>query len=365
MGRLQLLVCASMAVPIAASLVSWLPTSADVWRDLSYTETAEKAIADTRLSSFKGMKFSWKPVNLETHWFNAAFWPGWTSRNWAIPLTAVVLYFIIIPTLRHRVSTGGKFNVRNFAFYWNAGLSIFSWCGVFSCVPVLVGSLYEHGLYFTCCAHATWYGAGLSGFFVMLFVYSKLAELIDTVLLLMADKPVIALQWWHHSTVLLYCWHSYSTRIATGLWFAAMNYSVHSIMYGYFALMSTPYRKYITPYAIFITLAQLLQMLVGMFVTIKAVMYQVDGHTCMVNKTNSVLGLLMYFSYFILFFKLFVDNYVTQSRKRSDVGLPPKQKTLAQVTRDMSRRLTSTVLPQLDLDTDDEDEDDEGAKKDN
>mmetsp|Transcript_7572 Transcript_7572/g.22702 ORF Transcript_7572/g.22702 Transcript_7572/m.22702 type:complete len:173 (+) Transcript_7572:279-797(+) len=107
-------------------------------------------------------------------------------------------------------------------------------------VPVLASLFVQHGLYFTSCAPAAWYGEGLSGFFVLLFVCSKIAELMDTVLLLLAGKPVIALQWWHHSTVLLYCWHSYSTRIATGLWFAAMNYSVHAVMYGYFALMSTP-----------------------------------------------------------------------------------------------------------------------------
>merc|ERR1719220_2747819 len=74
----------------------------------------------------------------------------------------------------------------------------------------------------------------------------------------------------------------------------------------------------VTPYAIFITLAQLAQMLVGMFVTIKAVMYQNAGLECHVNKTNSVLGLAMYASYFLLFFKLFIENYVTQTRKRPD-----------------------------------------------
>merc|ERR1711920_995467 len=200
---------------------------------------------------------------------------------------------------------------------------------------------------------------GLSGFFVALFIYSKVAELIDTVLLLLAAKPVIALQWWHHSTVLLYCWHSYSCQISTGLWFAAMNYSVHSVMYGYFALMTTQFRKYITPYAIFITLAQLVQMLVGMFVTIKAVLYQDAGLECHVNKTNSVLGLTMYFSYFVLFFKLFIDNYVTQSRKRTPAeGLPPKKKTLAEVTREVSRKLTNQIVPQMD----DEEEDGEATE---
>merc|ERR1712066_540691 len=169
-----------------------------------------------------------------------------------------------------------------------------------------------HGLYFTCCAPATWYGGNISGLFVGFFIYSKL---FDTILLLLAGKPVIALQWWHHSTVLLYCWHSYSVRIATGAWFACMNYSVHSIMYGYFAVMGTKYRRAVAPYAIYITLLQLVQMLVGMFVTVKAVLYQAAGNECHVNKTNSVLGLSMYASYFVLFFKLFVDNYYLKPKK--------------------------------------------------
>merc|ERR1711948_138926 len=135
-------------------------------------------------------------------------------------------------------------------------------------------------------------------------------------------------------------------------WFAAMNYSVHSVMYGYFALMTTKYRKYITPYAIFITLAQLVQMLVGMIVTIKAMMWQDVGAECHVNKTNSVLGLTMYASYFLLFFKLFVENYVTQTRRRGGEGdgLPPKRKSLAAATRALSRTISSKVNPQVDPD---------------
>merc|ERR1711920_406767 len=167
---------------------------------------------------FKGMDFTWRPRDISSDW--SAFlmdWPTWTAHNWQIPLVSVALYFIIIPTLRWMVAKYGKWNVRNVAFYWNAFLSVFSWCGVFACVPVMTDQFFRHGLYFTCCAPAMWYGGGLCGFFVGLFIYSKVGELFDTVLLLLAGKPVIALQWWHHSTVLLYCWHSYSCRIATGL----------------------------------------------------------------------------------------------------------------------------------------------------
>merc|ERR1712066_383935 len=204
-----------------------------------------------------------------------------------------------------------------------------------------------HGLYFTCCAPATWYGGNISGLFVGFFIYSKL---FDTVLLLLAGKPVIALQWWHHSTVLLYCWHSYSVRIATGAWFACMNYSVHSVMYGYFALMGTRYRKLVTPYAIYITLLQLVQMLVGMFVTVKAVLYQAAGDECHVNKTNSVLGLGMYLSYFVLFFKLFVDNYYLKPKTLK------KRASLREVARSVSRKMTQHV-------TDDPEPEEGGVKQ--
>ncbi|KAL3902640.1 MAG: hypothetical protein SGPRY_011983, partial [Prymnesium sp.] len=61
--------------------------------------------------------------------------------------------------------------------------------------------------------------------------YTQLAELLDTFFLLLRKSPVILLHWYHHVTVLLFCWHAYSVRIGSGLWFAAMNYSVHSLMY--------------------------------------------------------------------------------------------------------------------------------------
>merc|ERR1711908_201261 len=101
--------------------------------------------------------------------------------------------------------------------------------------------------------------------------------------------------------------------------------------------MGTQYRKAVSRYAIYITLLQLVQMLVGMFVTIKAVMYQAAGEECHVNKTNSVLGLSMYASYFVLFFKLFVDNYYLKPKSLA------KKKSLREVARNMSRKITQCV----------------------
>merc|ERR1711879_883501 len=139
-------------------------------------------------------------------------------------------------------------------------------------------------------------------------------------------------------------------RIATGAWFACMNYSVHSIMYGYFAIMGTQYRKAVTRYAIYITLLQLVQMLVGMFVTVKAVLYQAAGDECHVNKTNSLLGLGMYLSYFVLFFKLFVDNYYLKPKKLK------KKKSFREVSRIISRKITQHVTDEAEPQEGGEDE---------
>merc|ERR1712060_678934 len=108
------------------------------------------------------------------------------------------------------------------------------------------------------------------------------------------------------------------------------------------AVMGTKYRKMVSRYAIYITLLQLVQMLVGMFVTIKAVLYQAAGEECHVNKTNSFLGLCMYASYFILFFKLFVDNYYLKPRAA------PRSRSLRDVARSMSRKMTQSVEDEAD-----------------
>ena len=140
---------------------------------------------------------------------------------------------------------------------------------------------------------------------------------MDTLWLTLRKAPVIFLHWYHHVTVLLYCWHAYSVRIGTGLWFAAMNYTVHAIMYFYFGLTQCgpKGRAFARRFAMLITTLQLTQMVVGIGVTVRAVLYQIEGEECSVNKTNSILGLAMYSSYFVLFGIFFVDTYVRSSSK--------------------------------------------------
>eukprot|EP00038_Savillea_parva_P009684 m.185170 g.185170 ORF g.185170 m.185170 type:complete len:302 (-) comp16366_c0_seq1:17-922(-) len=255
-----------------------------------------------------------------THpWFNAEAgysWTRWTSLNWQIPFAAVGAYTIILVALVRYMRKREPMPLARTLLAWNFGLALFSCVGMLITVPRLL--LNEHsgllniGFYESVCGHAMNYGAGWCGLFVMLFIYSKFIELIDTVWLALKKRPMTLLHVWHHITVLLYCWHAYATRIGSGLWFAAMNYLVHTIMYAYFGAtsLSPAVRKAVRPYAYMITLLQLLQMVVGIVVTTASLLYAAAGHTCHVNRTNSVLGLAMYASYFILFLEFFIRNNV-------------------------------------------------------
>ena len=51
---------------------------------------------------------------------------------------------------------------------------------------------------------------------------------------------------------------------------------------------------------------------------VSSLVYHANGHTCYVSIVNSVLGLLMYSSYFVLFLQLFLNHYVFNKKKATD-----------------------------------------------
>eukprot|EP00941_MAST-03F_sp_MAST-3F-sp1_P006194 g6194.t1 len=254
-------------------------------------------------------------VMKEVEFFDCRKYIDFNNRYWEVPALAILFYFALIFFLQ-RYMEGRKPVARSIInpilMVWNVGLSVFSMCGAFATVPTLLSMLNSHGFRPSVCRHTMWYGNGVTGLFVCLFIYSKLFELFDTVFLILKKRPVIFLHWYHHSTVLLYCWHSYAEKVSHGLWFAAMNYTVHSIMYFYFALMVSPTaRKYVRKINWIITLLQLAQMIVGISVTLASIYFadDVTGLPCHVQRTNSALGLGMYVSYFLLFFVFFIRSY--------------------------------------------------------
>ena len=204
----------------------------------------------------------------------------WTATHWEIPIGFCVLYMLMLVALPRIMADRKPLSLRPLAIAWNFGLSAFSAVGAYHCIPHLLfgpSGLFSHGIYESVCSHPGAYGANIVGRWVGYFaLYSKVAELLDTFFLLVRKRPIIVLHWYHHLSVLLFCWHAYSARIGTGLWFATMNYSVHTLMYFYFGLTQCgdAGRKLARKAAIFITTLQLTQMVGGIYVTVAAIYWQ-------------------------------------------------------------------------------------------
>lgn len=149
-----------------------------------------------------------------------------------------------------------------------------------------------------------------------MFVLSKLPELGDTLFIVLRKQPLIFLHWYHHITVLLYSWFSYTEYTASARWFVVMNYCVHSIMYSYYALKAM---RYSPPKAIsmVITALQLTQMIVGCAINIWAYQYLSQGQKeCGISRVNIKFSLTMYFSYFVLFARFFYNAYLAGAQKK-------------------------------------------------
>jgi elongation of very long chain fatty acids protein 6 len=257
--------------------------------------------------------------NVYQHKFEGDDLVQYMAQHTEIPVIFVTLYLGLVFYGQDRMKDQPALKLKNLFTFWNFLLSAFSIAGCYYTLPKLVNAVNEKGLYFTVCSEPrTWYYNGTSGFWVALFILSKIPELVDTVFLVIQKKPVIFLHWYHHTTVMLYCWHAYVHTIGPGMWFATMNYVVHSIMYSYYFLMnlSSITRQLVKPIAPIITTLQLLQMIVGMAVTVGAA-YWMSNHPngCYNDPANSRMGLMMYTSYFVLFAALFKKLYLSGGRK--------------------------------------------------
>lgn len=241
----------------------------------------------------------------------------WTKDHAEVPVLATALYLFFIFTVPEILKKPLPLKT-SFAL-WNLFLSVFSIMGVTRIVPHLLRTLHKEGFEYTVCHDPMeWYSKGPVGLWMAFFVYSKIPELMDTVFLVLRKKEVIFLHWFHHVTVLLYCWHAFHTTVAPGLWFAAMNFSVHSVMYFYFFMTNIGYYKLMQPIAPFITTIQILQMIGGLICLGYVAHAQIISgrfEQCKVNPANWKLGLMMYFSYFVLFSVLFMGKYITKESK--------------------------------------------------
>jgi len=244
--------------------------------------------------------------------YDNGVWLFMNDNNW-IPIVSCALYAFLIfwgkySYMKDKEPWKGS---RPYLAAWNFMLSAFSFMGSFRVTCNLIYNLSTLSLRDNFCFNPQeTYGSGSTGMWVQFFILSKFPELFDTFFVVVNKKPLIFLHWYHHITVLLFCWHSYITFSTGGVFFCAMNYTVHAFMYGYYFLMAIRMKpKWMNP--MFITTIQILQMIGGVTLTSLQFYYyntEKEGE-CFVEKINITAALVMYASYLALFVEFFVKRY--------------------------------------------------------
>ncbi len=303
------------------------------------------------------------PFERENDWDHGGMLTIWARDHMQMPIVLVVLYLMVIFGVQRFMRSREAYSLRRAQIAWNAMLSVFSWWGLLRTLPLLVALVTTPpqqgggggGFFQSYCGDPSYYGEkGASALMMGLFIFSKVPELGDTVFIVLQKRKLLFLQWYHHITVLLYTWHSYATRNSAGIWFISMNYTVHAVMYMYFALMgvsglrkdlalrnlkagsheqelalqsSLRLRQRVLKWAPTVTVMQISQMFVGVAImvlvarqsdTIGLASEGAPTRRCYVGRASFLAGISMYFSYFVLFVYFAVDRYCCGEKSKVD-----------------------------------------------
>ncbi|XP_009697697.1 PREDICTED: elongation of very long chain fatty acids protein 6-like [Cariama cristata] len=226
------------------------------------------------------------------------------------------LYAAFIFGGRHLMNKRAKFELRKPLVLWSLSLAVFSIFGAVRTGAYMLYILMTKGLKQSVCDQSFYIGP-VSKFWAYAFVLSKAPELGDTIFIILRKQKLIFLHWYHHITVLLYSWYSYKDMVAGGGWFMTMNYGVHAVMYSYYALRAAGFRVS-RKFAMFITLSQITQMLIGCVINYLVFSWMQQGQ-CHSHVQNIIWSSLMYLSYFVLFCHFFFEAYIGKTRKERKV----------------------------------------------
>lgn len=233
----------------------------------------------------------------------------WMRSIWHWSFYYSALYLLLIYLGQRYMRDKKPYNLRRALCCWSATLSLFSFYAVYRIYPLAHTMVSTGGLQHAVCDTRSYLGAAGGGIWAFLFPLSKLPELFDTMFIVLRKQKMVFLHWYHHVTVFIYCWFSYAFPISTGIWFGIVNYSVHALMYAYYAVKASG-RNPPRWVAKTITTIQLSQMFVGILLNYLATKALLENKTCEMNPFAIGISIFFYASYAILFGNFFYWSYV-------------------------------------------------------
>jgi len=243
----------------------------------------------------------------------------WFESNWHWSIYISIAYLSIIFPLKAWMQTREAYSLRYILIVWNALFSTFSLWGAYYVLTDRLALLANNGVESSICVAATDYKVM---YWSALFAYSKIAELGDTMFIILRKQKLIFLHWSHHVSAFVYTWYSIAENMSVGYWFIGMNFAVHALMYGYYAIAALKLVKIPRSVAMAITSIQIFQMVLGYYFSYFAFKRKITGQYCELTTPTAVWGFFLYTALFLLFANFFIKTYFFKTTRSVANGKP-------------------------------------------
>lgn len=228
---------------------------------------------------------------------------------WWTSFIIVSLYLTGIFSLKKYMEKRKPFNLRFPLTIWSSVMTLFAVVGTIRCLPEFIDILSQPNGFYQSICNSSYYKDIRLNVWYWIFIMLKIIELGDTVFIVLRKKPLTSLHLVHHSTSLIFSWFVFGDVPGTARWMVNMNFAIHSFMYGYYTLKAMEY-QIPRRIAATITMSQIIQMIIGTYVNVKAFQYKMTGTHCDLSKPVATAGAFIYTTFFILFLNFFIHSYI-------------------------------------------------------
>lgn len=242
----------------------------------------------------------------------------------AVPLIGVLMYWFLSKPLCSFLMDFFKVKpkgiiLNSITIFHSAILAIYSMITFFNAARIVAPYIAVHGLYPSLCdSHGeVWQSTDNSlinglGFWITHFYISKYYEFIDTWVVLLKGREPIFLQTYHHAGIVILMWGVVVTKnTSAGGMILCLNSFIHSLMYTYYTLSACGIN---IPFKHLVTQAQIVQFLVGVFLTIPT-------YACLNEAQTIVMAAIhIYTLVLISLFGQFYSKSYSRSNSSSDIN---------------------------------------------
>ncbi|NWR49812.1 ELOV6 protein, partial [Regulus satrapa] len=222
------------------------------------------------------------------------------------------IYIILIFGIQHFMKERRPFNLRVPLVLWSFSLAVFSFIAASRVWKQMAFLLLTKGFKQSVCSQS-FYVHPVSKLWMYLFALSKLAELGDTLFIVLRKKKLIFLHWYHHIFAMILSWYGYKIMSSGLAWNAALNLSIHFVVYSYYTVTAMGFRVP-RPIMIVITTSQIVQMTGFVIINIFLSVWK-DDKLCQITWPLILLSTGFYTALLALFSNFFMKTYLSSTQK--------------------------------------------------